>query len=340
MSISSVLDKFAAVEITNASRISDDELAFCTAQQALYEKVLEHHRDTFAALVQLANNGAVFMSSVTADNECRHYGETYPRYREYKIEADLQAFAKDNIGEIHEKFISIIIDYFNKKYGTAIEQPGHKMLLGLEKPTEPSFAFSGFREISDEEKEQRRTAQQAYEDAIQEYWYNIIYSDLEYNALLDHIFISLDGSTFAERAEQEIKDGSRNASSSYGGKLNYEIKNKKISLDILYPRKSWNGTHEVDLSRESYHAILRALTYFDSGKGQTQTYSSWLSRFTGYTFYERDGIFSAHSVGREKIESFRYFKNGKFEVTFDSHTSATAFARDYLFRGEAGDAAA
>jgi len=340
VSTTPILDKFAAVEITNASRISDDELAFCTAQQALYEMVLEHYRDTFAALVQLANNGARLMSEVAADNEYRYNGSTYTRYREYKIEADLQVFAKDNIGEIHEKFISIVIDYFNKKYGTAIEQPEYKMLLGLEKPTEPSHSFYGFREISDEEKERRRVERQAYEDAVQEYWYNIVYSDLDYNALLDHIFVSLDGSTFSERAEQEIKDGSRKASMLRWEDPVYEIKNKKIVLDILHPRKSWNDTHEVDLSGNGYRAILRALTYFDSNKGQTQTYSSWLSRFTGYTNYERDGIFSTHSVGSDKVESFRYFKNGKFEVTFDSHTSAKAFAREYLFRGEAGDAAA
>jgi hypothetical protein len=72
------------------------------------------------------------------------------------------------------------------------------------------------------------------------------------------------------------------------------------------------------------------LTYFDSDKSHTATYSNWVTDFAGYEKREKDGIYGNHSVNGNKIHYFKYYKNGKFDVTFDNHTNDLNFAREYL----------
>lgn len=53
------------------------------------------------------------------------------------------------------------------------------------------------------EKRKKYTAQKrAFEIALDAYQDSIINAELNYNAILDHIFVELNGSTFAERADQ------------------------------------------------------------------------------------------------------------------------------------------
>jgi len=336
-----LLEKFEMVEITNGSRISEEELDFCTRQQMLYEQVLEHYRSTFYVIQKTVNDDAAFLKTVSDVNDYSSHGRTYHYYSGYKIDADKKDFAQKDIGSTHERFISILIEYFNNRYGTTIEKPAYETLFEINQP-EYKSTFYGFHGITEAEKDvrlvQSRAQQMEYEQAMDEYLDYIIHANLDYNAVLDHIFVSLNGSTFTERAEAEIIENSRIASGRCG-KPNYEIKNKKIVLSILHPRKSWNNQYEVDLSGSGYRSILRALTYFDSDKRVVGTFAGWM-RFTGYTNYESEGIFDSHDVGGDKVLTFRYYKNGRFEIGFDSHLSTKQFAQEYLFCDTAGETAA
>ena len=337
MNTRTILEKFEAVKITNVSRISEDELDYCTKQQTLYLQVLEHYRSIFSVFQRLKSNEDEFLKSVADVNDTYTNGGLQHHYSGYGIDADKEKFAKKQVAGIHEKFISLIIGYFNKRYGTSIERPSYKKLLEIEDPAFKS-EFRGFNGMSGEEKEeylkQSRIRQRAHELAVDEYLYYITYSNLDYNAILDYIFINLNGSTFIERAEQEIKGSSREASDR-GGKSCYEVKNKKVAINILFPRKAWRDEYEVDLDSSSYMAILRALTYFDSDKKITDIYARW-NRFIAYSENESNGIFDTHDAGSNKVVTFRYYKNGKFEVGFDSHLSAKQFAKEYLFSETAG----
>jgi len=328
MNTLAILEKFEIVEITNESRITGEELEFCTAQQALYAKVLGQHCYAFDVLQQLKNDCKAFMRSVASDNKYQSHGHTYQRYSCKYVEISKEDFVKDHIIKIHEKFISVIINYFTEKYNVSIDKPKYEILLGLKKPDNPERPFYGYRKLSDEEKEKMVAQERAYKEAQDAYLDSIINAELDYNTLLDHIFVELNGSTFAERAEQEIKRASRKATSDKWSKP--EIKNKKITMDILSPRKGWRDQYEVDLDSDGYRAILRALTYFNSEKHQSEIYSGWY-HFMGSRKYESDGIFDTHQVGSTKVLSFRYYKNGKFEVTFDAHTTALQFASEYLY---------
>jgi len=337
MKTQTILEKFEAVEITNVSRISEEELDYCTKQQALYLQVLEHYRSIFTVLEKLKTDDEEFLKSVANTNDYYSHEIAYHYYDGYGIDANKEDFAKKQVGRIHERFISTIIDYFNKRYGTSIERPSYKKLFEIEEP-EFKSEFRGFNGMSGEEKEkylkQSRIRQRAHEQAVDEYLYYITYADLDYNAILDHIFINLNGSTFIERAEEEIRGNSRGASNR-GGKPCYEVKNKKVSINILCPRKGWRDEYEIALDSSGYKAILRALTYFDSGKKITDIYVRW-TQFIAYSKSESDGIFDTHDAGNSKVLTFRYYKNGKFEVGFDSRLSAKQFAKVYLFSETAG----
>ena len=330
MNAFTILEKFETVEITNESRITDEELEFCKAQQTLYAKVLAQHCYAFDVLQQLENDCEVFIQSVADDNEYRSNGYSYHHYScEYK-ETNKEDFAKKQIGGIHERFISIIIDFFKDKYSVSIAKPEYETLLGIKKPDKPEHSYFGYRNMSDEDKEKYIAQERAYEQAKDAYLNSIINAELDYNAMLDHIFLQLGGSTFAERADQEIKKASRNATSGRWSKP--EIKNKRIAMDILNPIKGWRNEYEVELDGKDYRAVLRALTYFNSEKCQSEIYPGW-HHFMGFKKYESDGIFDSHQVGSTKVLSFKYYKNGKFEVTFDSHTTARQFASEYLYSG-------
>lgn len=333
MNTQTILEKFDSIEITNESRIAGEELEFCTAQQRLYAKVLAQHCYAFDVLQQLKDDCKTFMQSVAVDNEyhshshtCRHYSCSY-------VEINKEDFARKYIGSIHEMFISIIISYFTEKYNVAIEKPEYEALLDLKQPENPECPFYGFHNISKEEKEKYRAQKRSFEKAQDTYWDSIIAAELNYNAILDHIFVQLDGRTFSERADQEIKEASRKATRNYRRKPLYEIKNKRITMDILHTKKNLRDEYEVSLDGEGYQAVLRALTYFNSGKSKSNIYSGWY-QFIGYCKRDSEGIFATHQVGSTRVLSFKYYKNGRFEITFDSHTTAKEFAAEYLYNNE------
>ena len=327
-----LLEKFETVEITNESRISGEELEFCTAQQALYEKVLAQHRKTFAALRQVESDCMSFLKSVADLNDYQNGSYTYKHYGFDYVGLKKEDFVEEKIKTVHRQFISTIIDYFKEKYNVSIESPAFKTVSGLQKPEKEDHSFGWYRDLSEAEKEKIASQKRAYEALYDAYLDSVISAELDYNSMLDHIFVELDGNTFAERAEQEIKKGSCNATQRWG-KTAYEVKNKRISMDILYPRKGYRDEYDVDLSGGDYRAILRALTYFNSDKNHVETYSGW-QQFIGYSNYESSGIFDLHQVGSTKVLTFKYYKNGKFEVTFDSHATAQQFADEYLYQAE------
>jgi len=333
MDTNTLLRKFDAVEITNDNRITDEELLFCRAQQTLYAKVLAQHCYAFDVLQQLNNECAAFIRSVADDNEFETNDYSHSRYSCEYAEISKEDFIKNRIVVTHERFISVIMGYFTERYNISMNEPEYETLLGLKEPAKPEYAFRVYRDASDEERAAYEEQERGYREAMDDYRNSLINSELDYNAMLDHIFIELGGSTFVERADQEIKEGSRKAVSWRRGKP--EIKNKRVVLGILYPKKNWNGEYVVDLSDEHYRAVLRALAYFDSMKQAKEIYPGW-QEYVAYGKREYEGIFESHEVHGTKVLAFKYYKNGKFEITFDSHAHARQFTEDYL-SSEGGD---
>lgn len=63
--------------------------------------------------------------------------------------------------------------------------------------------------------------------------------------------------------EQEIKENVE-AGLSY---VKYNIQSKKLTIkNLVYSKTDLWGEYEICLDNEKYKAVLRALTFFDSGK--------------------------------------------------------------------------
>ena len=122
------------------------------------------------------------------------------------------------------------------------------------------------------------------------------------------------------------------------GKSLSDIKSGKMTFtSLLYARKESGyalipSYYELHTEYSGYKALLKALSHFDSDGVQTQIYLDWEARFTNRSgIKDSTGIFDGkQDTGCKKVTSFKFFKNGKVEVYFDSQTSALAFAKKYM----------
>ena len=136
--------------------------------------------------------------------------------------------------------------------------------------------------------------------------------------------------SFQEKVEQEIKKNVK-AGLSYA---KYNIQSKKLTIkNLVYSKTDLWGEYEICLDNEKYKAVLRALTFFDSGKKQFNIYDGWLERFVSFSYIgkkEKEGIFDEHLALGKKVVKFKYFKNGRWDIVFDSGVHALSFAKEYL----------
>lgn len=83
--------------------------------------------------------------------------------------------------------------------------------------------------------------------------------------------------------------------------------------------------YEASTDNSAFRAIMRALSFFDSGENNISIYDSWYYSFIYYNKQETDGIYGLHSAYGNKVESFKFYKNGKWEVKFISEEEAQKF---------------
>ena len=105
------------------------------------------------------------------------------------------------------------------------------------------------------------------------------------------------------------------------------MKKNKISIETGFNShfdSIW-GEYEASTDNSDFRAIMRALSFFDSGENNVSIYDSWCCSFVYYNRKERDGIYGLHSAYGNKVESFRFYKNGKWEVKFISEEEAQKF---------------
>lgn len=243
-----LLDKFEAIEIKNNTRLSDEDRLYCEQQQKLYSKVLKHYRIMFAELLFIKAKDNDFYSNVGAENECNSGGYTYKIYEHKFTEAKKDEFV-ETIKGVHNRFIEQINSYFRNKYNVKIDEKGFDKYFTKECPKHPDRGYYGYSRMSDEEIEKYKEEVRQYE--IENYFDSVINAEIEFNSVIDDIFLILGGFSFSEKVEQEIKENAKNAA------LN-------------------------------------------------------------------------SNVGSTIVTHFKYFKNGKWEVTFDSHSNALKFAREFL----------
>ena len=157
---------------------------------------------------------------------------------------------------------------------------------------------------------------------IKKYDFNVTYDNL-----IDEIFIQLDGFTFMEKADKEIKDKLTNEIRYDKIKIN---NNKFTVLNFASFEKSWNGKDYriTYYGRDRLVAFFKALTHYDSGK--TSIYNDFLEFVNYNNDQTKDYWFTEFDFSyKKKVQMIRFYKNGKIDVKFKSHEQAKQFAKDY-----------
>jgi len=142
--------------------------------------------------------------------------------------------------------------------------------------------------------------------------------------VLDNIFIQLDGYSFSEKAEKEIKDNTKEMFK-YGDKIS--IKGNKLILDGYFAHYDsiWK---RYELNEDKVIKIFTSLQLFDSG---SLTINEELkSKYCGYQNLVKLENYERYTVQTLKIaKTIKFFKNGKLDIEFIGNQEAAHFASEY-----------
>lgn len=323
----SILSKFESVEIKNDTRIASDDLAFCKSNQRLYLKILENYKNIYNDLLKVRQKEISQFDEIEPENTFIKNGYPYRKYDYHFVSCNKENFTKI-ISEVHGIFITTIVNYFIKKYCVKLDIKSVDEMLGIEKPKQDGNGYWGYRNYSDEEIKKIKEKNREYEKSLDEYRDKVIAAKIDFNTIIDDIFIQLDGYSFADKVKKEIIDDCKSACFSQYRKSNYaELKKNKIAIETGFFSHFDNiwKEYEAGTNNADFKAIMRALSFFDSGEHNTSIYDYWYSSFIYYNKSEKDGIYGLHSVYGNKVESFKFYKNGKWEVKFISEEEARKF---------------
>ncbi|PYY28328.1 hypothetical protein [Paenibacillus illinoisensis] len=142
--------------------------------------------------------------------------------------------------------------------------------------------------------------------------------------VLDNIFIQLEGYSFTEKAEKEIKDNTKEIFK-YGEKIS--IKGNKLNLDGYFAHYDsiWK---RYELNEGRVLKILASLQLFDSG---SLTINEELKdKYCGYQNSLKLENYERYTTqALKKVKSIKFFKNGKLDIEFISNQEAARFASEY-----------
>ena len=155
--------------------------------------------------------------------------------------------------------------------------------------------------------------------------------DITYENVLDYIFLRLNGKSFLEKSIQEVKQATQKIYfyNEYRKCSNIILRGKKVIIDGYFAKQHWYHKNRYVMCG-NYGNIFNALWLFDCGElnnGKTELHN----RFCGYSNEEREDNFNKYDVTTfTKLNSIKFFKNGKMELVFSSDNYAEEFAFGYL----------
>lgn len=321
------LSKFENIEIKNDTRIAKDDLAFCESNQRLYLKVLKNYQNIYGDLLKVLQKEQSQFEKIEMENTFTKNGYSYKKYDYHFLSINKEDFA-EIISGVHKIFITTIVDYFIEKYGVELNVKSVDEILGIEKPKQVDGNYWGYRNLTNEEIDKIKERNREYEKSLDKYRDKVITAKIDFNTIIDDIFVQLDGYSFVDKVKKEIIDSCKSACFNQYRKYGYaELKKNKISIKTgfdSYFSSIWKK-YEASTDNSAFKAIMRALSFFDSGENNISIYDSWYYSFIYYNKQETDGIYGLHSAYGNKVESFKFYKNGKWEVKFISEEEAQKF---------------
>jgi len=254
--MNALLEKFNDIEIKNNSRIDQEDQQFCELFNNIYSETLECYQNTLNTLIMLYNKQIPLVKD--------SYQLSISMYGDFSISGVMK-----DIHKIKEHFISKVCYHFMRKYSVTINNDAI------------------YKKYKDKEMEWHRkeNPDKTLNPNLIEYVY------LDYNMILDEIFIQLNGFSFWEKAIDEIKKKALTPLhwSDWRKHWNYEVKGKTIKF------------------RNNVDHIMPALFFYDSNETKL---------IDCYSF--------------QKVDNFKYYENGNTNIKFINAQYALEFAKKYL----------
>lgn len=291
-------DKMAAVDVKPDNRISEKDLKFCKDNQAAYD----------SARIGLAELECFWEDITNIQRELiGGYDEYVFSYDKYiHLERISSEKIREEIRNIHGRFIRKTVRYFNKTYSVNLDDQALCDFLLLQKPKE---------DYSDREQYNQRV--KTWEDALD----NL---EVSYQDILEQLFIQLNGRSFAEKAIDEIKEKCHKAVwSSYSGTPYYEIKGETVRFsDRFVSYTDWYSYDNWKIN-DCMKRVIAALAYYETEVIGKLSYP--FNRFS-----DRFEDSEIELSGCEKVKRIKVFKNGRVDVRFSSKENAAEFTEQYL----------
>lgn len=324
----SILDKFSSVEIKADNRISDDDRAFCVRHQEAFDKAGPALDKIADAMIAAKTEQQSILGS---DDSEYSYLSTWGVY----ISSDRFKCDESAVYEMEkkrgERFITEIVDYFQRKYTLELDRDKVKDRLIPAPPKGPELPWGGYRSMTDEEVDVFKEKLSAHKAELQKYENDLRANSLRYEQIVDEIFVQLGGFSFQERAMNEfLKKCWDTAHNYHGDKENFEIKNDTLRLTGYWCRcrnERWMSEPEWSTD-EDLRIILNALVHFDIG--QLNRGAEWFPKLFRYS--TKENIFPISNL--EKVKQIKLFKNGRVDIKFKDAVSCQEFVENYLRRQE------
>ena len=293
-----LLQKFAAVEVSEDTRITEADRDFCKTHQAAYDNA----KSALAELKCVWEDMVAGQKSLLSEIDT-----TSTLYLLYNNEIRISSQQiEEQIKLTHTAFIRELIEYFNKTYKISISVLDIQNSLLPKKPETHHW-------------DDNSAEWAAYEKSM-------LTLSLQYTDILEQLFLHLDGRNLKEQAMHELLGKCRQAAwNSYRKISNFT--RKKAVLQFTNYACSYNvGCHSDawNLSRNTIH-ILQGIAHYetDSFSHIPVDIASVINAYKlSQDFYEFPTC--------KKLKSMKLFKNGRIDFRFISEECAQKFADKYL----------
>jgi hypothetical protein len=259
-----ILSQFDSIKIENSTRIDIEDKMYCEKHEKAYQATLNNYKGTLSNWIILHNNQ---IKELSYNRNGYTYTEEYISYFGGGNSICIDKIIQE-IDKIKEKFIGRITNYFENKYHVTIDD--NKII----------------------EKYKNKFDYHKKENSDKTLKLDLIeYVDIDYNTILDEIFLQLNGFSFKEKAIDEIKQKARIPLHWYEYRKywNYEVKGKIIKF------------------KTNIDDIKPALYYFDSNETNLNNCFSY-----------------------NKIDDYKSYDNGNTDIKFYNASDALDFAKRYL----------
>lgn len=289
----SLLEKISAIEIKADTRISDEDREYCKAHQKAYEEA----KATLIKLETLWDGFIKSQEEILNETICSQY----EKHRYTVIDGLSSHSLSTKIAGLPEIFVESIVSYFNSKYHVSVS--GLK-IKGLLIPKAPSYNWE-------------KSRIEEYNDAIRAL-------ALNYEDVVEQIFVQLGGRTFEQRALDELKEKCHEfAWRTSTGKAEYELHNDTIQFEYGCSYEAW-CSRTVWKVRDGMKNVLRSIAHFETQQ------LDYLPKDIAFLVGYEDKCSSTYDFDYEKVKKIRMFKNNRVDVKFASKELAHQFAEQYL----------